>query len=161
MGPFAPGMQPDDELAVCGPCGQPRYFRVAVDVTHIAGETDRGYGILFWDTEQELSMYEISPLYLVTLATRYDRATRLFYLLNPNIDQILTGLVKPGKATNRLELVVEPSGTSNANVYFKINDKTAFLLYNKPAIAGHVGLAVEYHSVQVGFDNFEFETLGP
>jgi len=159
MGPYAPAMNPEGMLAVCLPCGTPTYFRLSVDVSHVEGQTDRGYGIIYAKTEDEFSIYEISPLFLLTLAARYDLRLDSWELLNPNVDQLLTGLVRPGKAINRLELRVEPAGPGTANYFFRINDKTAFVLYAKPASPGQVGLGIDSHAVQVGFDNFELEEI--
>jgi hypothetical protein len=157
MGPYAPGLLPQDMATVCVPCGTPLYFRMSVRVTHVEGQTDRGFGMLYASTDQDLSFYEISPLFLITVAVRYDRATRVFTWLNPNAQQVMTGLVRPGKATNLLELIVQPAGVGTADMFFRVNDKTAFVLYNKPVEPGEVGLEVDSHAVQVAFDDFEFE----
>jgi hypothetical protein len=150
-------------IAWCIPCGEAEYFRVAVDVQHFSGQTDRGYGLFFWGNDQGFAYYEISPLFLLTLAGQYDYSTRRFELLNPNVDQILTGLIRPGQATNRMEILVEPLSTSIglANIRFRVNDKTAFLLYNRTVEPGRVGFGVGFHSIEVAFDNFEFEPLEP
>ncbi len=128
---------------------------------HIQGETDRGCGLLFWADDQDLSVGEISPLILLTVAVRYTKGTRLFELLNPNIHQLLTGQVRLGKATDHLQAEVQPVGSQTANVFFRINDHTAFMLDNKPAVPGKVGFEVDDHAVQVGFDSFEFGVLNP
>jgi hypothetical protein len=154
-------MAPEGMLAVCGPCGSPTFFRMSVEVAHFEGQTDRGYGILYAKTSGGFSLYEISPLFLITLAARYDLRFGTWDLLNPNLDQLLTGLVRPGKASNTLELRVEPVGPGTANYFFRINDKTAFVLYAKPAEAGAIGFGLDSHAVQVAFDNFEFEELEP
>lgn len=161
MGPYAPSLPPVEMIAWCIPCGEAEYFHLAVDARHFSGQTDRGYGLFFWGTDQGFTYYEISPLFLLTLAGEYDYATRRFELLNPNVDQILSGLIRPGQATNRIEVMVEPSTSSTglADVRFRANDKTAFLLYNRVVEPGRVGFGVGFHSIEVAFDNFDFEPI--
>jgi hypothetical protein len=161
MGPFPPSATLDRSSTICGPCGDSSYFRLAVDVTHVEGQTDRGYGLGFWWGEEELWAFEISPLFLLTLGVRYEIPNDLFELTNPNPDQLLSGLVRPGYATNRLEIIVQPAGVESADIYYRVNGKNAFVLYNKPRHSGQVGLVVGFHSIQVAFDNFEFEELEP
>lgn len=111
LSPYAPWPRQDERLAVSVPWGPPKFFRIAVDVMHIQGETDRGCGLLFWADDQDLSVGEISPLILLTVAVRYTKGTRLFELLNPNIHQLLTGQVRLGKVTDHLEVEIQPVGS--------------------------------------------------
>jgi hypothetical protein len=159
MGPYPPGATIERSSTACGPCADSSRFRIAVDVTHVEGQTDRGYGLGFWWDEQGLWSFEISPLFLLTVGFRYDLIADTVEITNPNPEQLLSGLVKPGYATNRLEIRVEPAGADTADVYFRVNDRNAFVLYNRPLRTGRVGLVVGFHSIRVAFDNFEFEQL--
>lgn len=161
MGPYPPGADVQAMRTLCLPCGEHSFLRVAVDVTHVSGQTDRGYGLVFRNTDDELWDFEISPLFLLTVGYRYEYRSRLWELINPNIQQLISGLVRPGKATNHLEVLIEPTGSHTADIYFRVNDRNAFVLFNRAVEPGQVGLVVGFHSVEVAFDNFEFEELEP
>ncbi len=161
MGPYSPTQALGGVYTVCGPCGTPTFFRMAVDATFDDGQTDRGYGLVFQITEDHFLDLEISPLFLTSFGWEYDRQFETWSLSNPNIEQVFSGLVKPGRATNRLEIEVVPSGQSRADVYYKVNGRNAFVLFNRPVEAGQVGLIVGWHSLSVAFDNFEFEEIEP
>ncbi len=161
MGPYTPSQALAGVYTVCGPCGTLTFFRMAVDATFSEGQTDRGYGLAFQITEDQFLDLEISPLFLTTIGWKYDRQLEEWEVSNPNIEQVFTGLVKAGRATNRLEIVVEPIGSGRADVYYKVNGRNAFVLFNRRVEPGQVGLIVGWHSLSVAFDNFEIEEIEP
>jgi hypothetical protein len=161
MGPYSPAASIADVYTRCGPCGSPRFFRMAVDVRHIDGETDRSYGLMMGLTRQALITFEISPLYLFTIGLRYDLAYQSARILNLNWKQVLSGLVRPGHELNRIEIKMNPTGPATADLYFRVNGRNAFVLYNQPVEPGGVGLIMDSFAVRAAFDNFEFEELVP
>ena len=69
--------------------------------------------------------------------------------------------VIPGRATNRFEVIVKPSGKNGVDIYINMNGSMMTILYNQAPLSTWVGLGMSFHSVTVGFDNFEYEELVP
>jgi hypothetical protein len=68
-------------------------------------------------------------------------------------------MVNPGYVTNHLEVITKPSAGGGADYYIKLNGKTSFLIYSKPVVLAKVGLILDWHSISIAFDNFEYEEL--
>jgi hypothetical protein len=162
MGPYkarGDGYSQSD-TAICVPCGKPTFYRMAVDVTFVEGYTDRFYGLLVGDGKRYQTSVGISPLQ-VTAIFRYDYQKREWELLNPSTEKVFSRLVKPGKLTNRIEVLLEPSGVSDGQLTLKINGSVSYVVYNLPVEPAEVGLYLDWHSIGVAYDNFEFEEILP
>lgn len=157
MGPYPVSGAYTQHLAVCGPCGLVRNYRMGVDVAYIDGPSDRGFGLLARLADDFMTTYEITPWQNATLWT-FDFIEGSWGLVNSSY----TGRIRTGRATNRIEVEVQ-DGTSQAraNIALKVNGRTIFLAYNQPAELGAVGLTLYGHATSAVFDNFEFEELPP
>ena len=156
MGPYPISGAYAQHVAICGPCGLVRNYRMAVEVGYIDGPSERGFGLLVRLTNEFLMTYEITPWQDATLWNfDFDEGWQL-------VNRSVTGRIRTGRATNRIEVGVQ-DGTSPArvNIELKVNGWTIFLAYNQPADLGEVGLTLYGHGTAAVFDNFEFEELPP
>ena len=142
---------------VCGPCGPARHFRMAVDVTYGSGPSERGFGLMVRQTEAFLLTAEVTPHQTLD-GWRYDYQNRLWELLSGE----LSGAVRPGRSTNRVEVEVAPAEIpGNVHVSIGVNGRNLIVLFNQPGEIGPLGLTLYGHAVEVIFDNFQFEELPP
>jgi hypothetical protein len=164
LGPYPAGSDAGENLnfIVCTGCGNHKYYRVAVDVTFVDGQVDRFFGILapmsFGSEGEYIRLFYmgLSPWQVYTIRDyNFDEqmVKRLAY-------KDSAGIVKPGKATNRLEVTVTPGKTdSTVDVTFRMNDKTLYTYPNLALPATWVGLGMSFHSTTVAYDNFEYEEI--
>jgi hypothetical protein len=161
FGPFPAKAQGNDNLFYmqCETCGEHKFFRAAVDVTFADGQAgDRTYGLLLGVTaEKFLYAVGISP-YQYCLFETFDFQTQQW---NDAKFQKFTA-VKPGKATNHIEVLVKPSsnGTS-ADYTISVNGKTLIQVFEQPIRLGKPGMYLGWHSVGAMYDNFEYEEIVP
>lgn len=161
MGPYKHNDAPEDTYRlVCEACSKQIYYRMAVDVQFVEGfGMDRGFGLLVIDNEDRLYDLEISTAGF-SLFWEFDYSTQLWTPLNYRQDQYYTGLVKTVNEINHLEVIAKPREEYGyVDYYVNINNKTAFIVWNKQVKPGYVGLAVGWYGVGVAFDNFEFEEM--
>jgi len=163
LGPYDPGNNLGESLnfVLCSGCGEHKYYRVAVDATFVDGQVDRFFGLL-------------APIFFNS-GGQYDR---LFYLgLSPwqyytirdynyddgEIKQLAfknSSAVKPGRATNRFEITVNPGNSDvTVDVTFYLNGKSLYTFPSLKATPSWVGLGMSFHSTTVAYDNFEYEEL--
>ena len=157
MGPYPAKDSVEAYFAYCDDCGTPTYYRMSVDAKYIEGPTDRGYGLLIRQTDEYIYDFEITT-WQVAGGWIYDLDTHMWDALS---GWKFTGLLKPGRAENHIEVVVQPDQSGQADIFLKINGKTFFVAFGRKAEPGRVGLAVGFHSIGVIFDNFEFEEIWP
>lgn len=163
MGPYAPGDEGDSShIATCQTCGKHKYYRVAVDATFLDGYGDRFFGLLLAANEKEKVMLGIDT-FQDCIVARFDLELKTWQLLNADPAKVWNNMVRGGKQTNRLEVLVKPSGSSTSTVdyYVKLNGYTSFVIYGRPALPSSVGLLVDYHTMKIAFSNFEYEELIP
>lgn len=162
MGPYdarGDGYDQSDS-AICVACGKKTYFRMAVDVTFVEGFTDRLYGLLIGEGKKYQTMVGISPLQFALIA-RYDYQKQKWDIINASTENVYNQHVKPGKLVNRIEIVMSPAGAGQADLTMKLNGIVSFVAYKIDAEPAEVGLYLDWHSIGVAYDNFEFEELVP
>lgn len=164
LGPYEAGGNAGENLnfIVCVGCGEHMYYRVAVDVTFVDGQVDRYFGMLapmsFGPDGEYLRLFYmgLSPWQAYTIRD-YNYAEEVLKQL---ASKDSAGIVKPGKAANRLEITVKPGKTdSTVDITFGMNGK---ILYVYPSVTmppSWVGLGMSFHSTTVAYDNFEYEEL--
>lgn len=162
MGPYAARGSGYDQtdVAFCVACGKKTYFRMAVDVTFVEGQTDRLYGLMVGEGKTYQTVLGISPLQFALLA-RYDYTKQDWKVINASTENVFNSLVKPGKLTNRLEIILEPAGPGQADMKMILNGIVSFVAYKIAVEPAEVGLYMDWHSMGVAYDNFEFEELVP
>ncbi|MCG2786389.1 MAG: hypothetical protein L6461_14950 [Anaerolineae bacterium] len=162
MGPYDPKGEGYDQAhyTICVSCGKKTYFRLAVDATFAEGFTDRFYGILIGEGKQYQTIVGISPLQYAILA-RLDYSKGFWNLLNASTENVNNQHVKPGKLTNRIEIIMSPAGAGQADLTMNLNGIVSFVTYKIPAEPAEVGLYLDWHSVGVAYDNFVFEEIVP
>jgi hypothetical protein len=85
-------------------------------------------------------------------AYKYDFELNQWIYLNG----LWTGLVKPGKITNRIEVVVAPAPNGKATISIKVNGRTPLVISGQPMEGGYIGPYLYGHGTTVLFDNFSF-----
>jgi len=162
MGPYKARGDGYDQAdsAICIACGKKTYFRMAVDVTFVEGFTDRLYGLLIGEGKKYMTYLGISPLQFAVIA-RYDYNKEYWDLINASKENVYNKLVKPGKLVNRLEIIMSPSGSGQADLTMKLNGTVSFVAYKIAVEPAEVGLYLDWHSIGVAYDNFEFEEIVP
>ncbi len=162
MGPYKVNGEGSNQshMTVCIPCGKKTYYRIAVDATFVDGFADRLYGLLIGDGKKYITYLGISPIQVAVMA-RGDYDKGYYELLNASTENVLNKLVRPGKLTNRIEVIVSPSGAGSADITMKINGSVSYVAANLPAEPSEVGLYIDWHSIGVAYDNFEFEEIVP
>ncbi len=161
MGPYEPGVDNDFHTIICDKCGERPFYRFAVDATFTEGYADRGFGLLIYETDEELMDLEIWP-FQISVILKYDQKLNSWTRMRTNPDMVFNGMINPGFTTNRLEVDARPNWKDGiTDYYIKINGKTSIILYGQPTKSGKVGLVVGWHTIGVAFDNFEYEELAP
>lgn len=157
MGPYSVAGAYVQHVAICGPCGLIRNYRMAVDAGYIDGPSERGFGLLVRLTDEFLVTYEVTPWQIAALWS-LDLVEGSWDFVNGSY----TGRIRTGRASNRIEVEVQ-DGTAPArvNIELRVNGRTIFLAYNQPGEVGAVGLTLYGHATSAVFDNFEFEELEP
>ena len=158
FGPFPPaGSGPDQVFYIlCEACGEVTYYRVAADVAYAEGyAADRTFGILAGLQGDDL----------LSAGTITTRQHALYETFDFNARRWggtpfdLFGAVKPGRATNRIEVTLKRTATpGKADVFVNVNGSNVIVLFNQDVRPSKVGLYLGWHSVGIIFDNFEFET---
>ncbi len=161
FGPFDPVGDGLEQLhyALCEACGEHTYYRVAVDVTFASGQAgDRIFGLVAGiNADQLLYGVGVSPFQWGGFEI-YNYKTKTWAV--PVISRYTA--IKAGHATNRIEIQVKPSFSAGLVDYFvSANGKNIFSLQSQPAELAKVGLYLEWHSVGVMYDNFEYEEIVP
>ena len=166
LGPYDPGSNLNESLnlLVCSGCGEHMYYRMSVDATFIDGQVDRYFGILtniiFGENNEpkRLNYLGISPFQAYTIRDYNNEIQDIKFLARKSS----AGAVKPGRATNHFEVIVQPAAKDgNVDIYFKLNDSQIYVYYTQPAESTWVALGMSFHSVTVAYDNFEYEELPP
>jgi hypothetical protein len=69
--------------------------------------------------------------------------------------------IRPGTQTNHIELKVDNVGYGHCDMAISVNGRTLVVVYNQPSAETFVGMTLYGHSIEVSFDNFEFESYPP
>jgi hypothetical protein len=145
-------------VAYCETCGQPINYRMAVDTSYQEGvnQPGRGYGFVVKLTDEYLMLLEIST-YQDVIFWKCDQYDCEF------LDGKFSGYVDviPAGAMNRIEVEFKDTGHATADIYCRINGHNVLVLWNQPADPGYVGLELYGHSLEIAYDNFEFEEYTP
>jgi hypothetical protein len=161
MGPYDPSGGANPHVAECVACGKSKYYKLSVDASFIDGYNDRWFGVVF--NMDEESFHEVGIVTLVQFCGiwEWDFMKQSWYLENQSWDTLWNGLVRPGYSTNRVGVEVHKTNQSGVGDFFiKLNGKTAFVVYTRPIKdQSKVGLVVEIHSMEIHFDNFEYEEI--
>ena len=153
MGPYPTSGAYVQHVAICAACGIVTNYRMAVDATYIDGPSERGFGLLARHNEDHMITYEITPWQTMDLWDfAFEKGQWKW------INGTFSGLVRPGKQLNHIELeaLTNPSGT--VDIYLTVNGRTPIVVFSQPAEPGSVGLTLWGHALEVSFDNFEFHT---
>ncbi len=157
MGPWPPSGAFQQHLAICEPCGFTLNYRMAVDVTYGDGPSERGFGLVVRWNEDHLLTAEVTP-WQTTDSWLYDYRLDQWTWING----LVTGAVRPGRQTNRVEVRVESAAAfGRSDVTVTVNGRNVLVLFNQPGEPGLVGLTLFGHAVEAIFDDFEFEELPP
>jgi hypothetical protein len=157
VGPFPPGNNADENLnlIVCEVCEKHKYYHMAVDATFVEGQVDRFFGVVGPITEDHIYYLGISP-WQAAVVLHYDYSAGY---VKPLFTKMST-LVKASKATNHFEITVKPgSNPALVDVYYALNGNTFYVLTSLNAEESMVGLGMNFHSMTVAYDNFEYEEL--
>lgn len=158
FGPFIAGSNPGENLnfVICDICGERKFYKMSVDVTFVDGQVDRFFGVIGPVSKDHIYYMGLSP-FQAAVVRDYDYSVGLLKPLANDTQ----GLVKAGKATNHLEIIVKPAANNPAlmDVYFMLNGKNFYVLTGRKAEKSMVGLAMSFHSVTVAYDNFYYEEI--
>lgn len=158
MGPYDAGGDADQyNFVLCEACGEAEYYRVAVDATFVSGYADRLFGLMTAYTDDGNFMEMGISTFQFCFIGYHNHISGEWDLWNPRFEQIINGMVNPGYVNNHLEVLAKPSAGGGVDYYIKLNDKTSFVIYSKPAVLAQVGLILDWHSISIAFDNFEYE----
>lgn len=145
-------------VAYCETCGQPINYRMAVDTSYQEGvnQPGRGYGFVVKLTDEYLMLLEIST-YQDVIFWKCDHYNCEF------LDGKFSGYVQviPEGSMNRIEVEFIDTGHGTADIYCRVNGHNVLVLWNQPADPGYVGLELYGHSLEIAYDNFEFEEYEP
>lgn len=159
LGPYEKVDSYEGYLAICKECGYVEYYKMGVDVTYMTGASDRGFGLVLWERDGYYVDVELTT-WQVYGAWYYDKDEGISGRAWKTVTGkgfVLSGLLRPGRQTNRVEVVVEQQdGKRMATVYINGKKAESFEMYGGP---GRVGLVVGLHSLGVAFDNFTFEGM--
>jgi hypothetical protein len=159
FGPFPPFGSGQNQIfyLICIECREHMYYRVAADVTYLEGYgADRTFGILAGLTSNDFmgagtvttSQHALYETFDFNSNTWGGTPFRQF------------GAVRPGRATNRVEVVIKPgSMVGRADIFVNVNGENVIVQFNQSVEPSRVGLYLGWHSVGVIYDNFEFEVL--
>ena len=156
FGPYPASGAFKQHYAICEACGEVVYFRMSVDITYAEGPSTRGFGLLVRLKDDYMLTFEITPWQDFDF-WRYDFALDEWTWVNG----LWSGSIRPGRATNNIEVEVRPSGLGRCDIVLRANGKTPLIIFNQPAEAGNVGLTLYGHATGAYFDNFEFEEYEP
>jgi len=152
------------EISICGACGLPITYRMSVDAAYGEGENEpeRGFGLLLRFVEENYFLIvEISPSQSIDV-WRFDAGNEP-WLASLDAWEWLGGAmsdaVNPGRGPNRVGAVATRSQAGTVDISITVNGTTAVTVAGQPADRGWVGLAGLDHSLEVIFDNFEFEAF--
>jgi hypothetical protein len=142
LGPYDPGTNLNESLKQVD-----RYFGILSNI--VFGENNE---------PKRLNYLGISPFQAYTIRD-YDNENQDIKFLAGNLS---AGAVKPGRATNHFEVIVQPTAKDGSvDIYFKLNDSQIYIYYSQPVESSSVALGMSFHSVTVAYDNFEYEELPP
>jgi hypothetical protein len=142
--------------AVCDACGQPITYRMSVDATYGEGDSEpgRGFGFLLRATADYILIVEINPFQSIDVWRLEANADAWDW-----VNGVMSGAVSPGRSSNHVGVEATRSQTNTINIAIRVNETTPLIVYNQPADPGWVGLTLYGHTLEVVFDNFEFEEL--
>ncbi len=154
MGPY--DASANFNTCVCDTCQPAAYYRMSVDATYVEGQVDRTFGVQMMN--QKFALYlGISPFQAYSIS-KYDWETDQW----TDLTFKWSTLVKASKAPNHLEIEAKPAvKEGQVDIYIKINDKTAYVLYGQDALLSVPAFGVAWHAMGVAFDNFSYEVLKP
>jgi hypothetical protein len=71
-----------------------------------------------------------------------------------------SSIVAASYGTNRIEISVLPAASAGfVDIAIKLNGKTIYFVYSRPALPSKVGLVNGWNTVQASFDNFTYEAI--
>lgn len=159
MGPYEPGVDNDFHTIICDKCGERPFYRFAVDVTFTEGYADREFGLLIYETDEELMDLEIWP-FQISVILKYDPKLNSWTRMRTNPDMVLNSMINPGTGTNRLEVAAKPATQSGlVDIYKKINGLVVYVIYGKEALPSLPGMAMAWHGMGAAYDNFSYEEI--
>ncbi len=160
FGPFPPsggGASDQIHYLLCKACGEHLYFHASADITFAEGQGgDRTYGLASVVADKFLAGIGITPFQLAGLE-KFNFLTGLY----EGTKFAFYGAVKPGGATNHVQLDARPNSSGTVDYFGIVNKKTIIFLLDQPAEPSNAALYFDWHSVGVAVDNFEFEEIVP
>lgn len=159
FGPYPPKGSGQDQIfyVICEACGEHSFYRVAADVSYSEGYgADRTFGILAGLQSNGFLGAGTITTSQHALYETFDFGTKRWGGTEFNT----FAAVRPGRATNRIEVTIRPSASPNrADIVVNVNGKNVIQLWDQPVQASKAGLYLGWHSIGVVFDNFEYEVL--
>jgi hypothetical protein len=156
MGPWSTAGAYTQHFAICRECGTVTHYKASVDVRFERGVSERGFGFVVQNTDDYLITAEITTWQTVDF-WKFDYEKGQWEWLNG----VFSGSVRPGVQSNRIELEVNDLRDGRCDIAFGVNGRTLVLLYNQPSVETYFGLTLYGHSIEVSFDNLEFESYPP
>lgn len=153
MGPFPVSGAYIQHNLYCVPCGKVTNYRMSVDVTFVAGQSDRGYGFLVREVDDYMLTYEITPWQTLDF-WKADFNTQEWEWING----VWTGSANPGKVTNNIEVEVTTNANNTTDIRLSVSGRSPLVIFGQPAEPGWMGLTLFGHAMEVAFDNFYFES---
>lgn len=159
FGPYPPKGSGQDQIfyVICEACGEHSFYRVAADVSYSEGYgADRTFGILAGLQSNGFLGAGTITTSQHALYETFDFGTKRWGGTEFNTFVA----VRPGRATNRIEVTISPSGSPNrADIVVSVNGSIVIQLWDQPVQASKAGLYLGWHSIGVVFDNFDYEVL--
>ncbi len=159
-GPYAPnGDKAFDQVhaLVCVACGSHTYFHISADISFVAGQGgDRLYGLGRMIPGKALAMFGITPFQFGTIEV-IDLAGQT--VGGTSVKRY--GSVKAGSAVNHMEFDARPNSGGSVDYFALVNGKTVTYLPGQVAEPGGAGFYLEWHSVGIAIDNFEYDEVVP
>jgi hypothetical protein len=155
MGPFLPGA--NFYRNYCTGCGVRSFYEISVDGTFVDGQVDRFFGVFVGDENGKQNFFGISPWQFYIIGTHVDEGDTWEI-----IDFQWSGNVHGSYETNHFKVTVKPAYQPNtADYLFSLNGSIVYVMYSRPVRPSRTGLAMDWHSMTVNYDNWKYVEIEP
>ncbi len=175
-GAFVLGPSPGSDVflqveSVCGSCGLPITYQMEVDATYGAGaaEPERGFGLILRWAQQDYVPVEEDYVLIAEFGPgqsidvwRFDAGPEPWLASLDAWEWVGGGrsdALNPGRSSNRVGATATRGQDNTVDIAITVNGTTVLVVPGQPADRGWVGLAALDHSLEVIFDNFDFEAF--
>jgi hypothetical protein len=155
MGPFPPGA--NFYKNYCTGCGVRSFYEISVDGTFVDGQVDRFFGVFVGDANGKQTYFGISPWQFYIISTHTDEGDSWEF-----IDFQWSGTVHGSYETNHFKVTIKPAYQPNtADYLFSLNGSIVYIIYSNPVRPSQTGLAIDWHSMTVKYDNWKYVEIEP